>query len=158
MEIVLRKFNDNDIDFVMNNWVGTDKLDGLFKDRTRESLEVSFKKYQEEKSGDRFIYSYCIELEFRPVGIIQFTEKYKGTPNLNLYIEDIYRNKGIGTKAFELGKEIIKSKGYKLITSSCGQNNIASVNLHKKLGFDMVKVELSPNGTPMYRWQLKILN
>lgn len=156
MKIRLRKFNNNDIDFVVNNWVGTDKLDGFFKDRTKENLEKSFKKYEEEKSGDRFLYSYCIEFEGRPVGIIQFTEKYKDTPNLNLYIEDIYRNKGIGTNAFKLAKEILKLKGFDLITSSCRQDNVASVNLHKKLGFELIKSELSPNGTPMFRWQIKI--
>lgn len=156
MKIRLRKFNNNDIDFVVNNWVGTDKLDGFFKDRTKENLEESFKKYEEEKSGDRFLYSYCIEFEGRPVGIIQFTEKYKDTPNLNLYIEDIYRNKGIGTNAFKLAKEILKLKGFDLITSSCRQDNVASVNLHKKLGFELIKSELSPNGTPMFRWQIKI--
>ena len=42
MEIKLRKFNEKDIDFVMNNWVGTDKLDGFFKDKTREDLKESF--------------------------------------------------------------------------------------------------------------------
>lgn len=156
MDLKLRKFNENDIDFIMNNWVGTDKLDGFFKDRTRESLKESFEKYKNEKSGGRFLFSYCIEVEGRPVGVIQFTEKYSNTPNLNLYIEDVYRNKGIGTKAFKLAKEIIKSKGYNLITSSCRQDNIASVNLHKKLGFGLIKSELSPNGTTMYRWELKI--
>lgn len=156
MKIILRKFNNNDIDFIMNNWVGTDKLNGFFKDKTKESLEDAFKKYDEEISGDRFLFSYCIELEGRPVGIIQFTEKYKGTPNLNLYIEDIFRNKGIGTKAFEYGKEILKLKGYNLITSSCAQDNFASVNLHKKLGFNLIKEELSPNGTPMFRWRVLI--
>ena len=156
MEIKLRGFNEKDIDFVMNNWVGTDKLDGFFKDKTRESLKESFKKYQEEKSEDRFLFTYCIEFENRPVGIIQFTEKYENTPNLNLYVEDVFRNKGIGTKAFELAKVIIKSKGFNLITSSCSQDNAASVNLHKKLGFELIKAENSPNGTPMFRWQIKI--
>ena len=156
MEIKLRKFNKKDIDFVIENWVGTDKLDGFFKDRTRESLEESFKKYEEEKSGDRFLFSYCVDLDGRPIGIIQFTEKYQGIPNLNLYIEDIYRNKGMGTKAFEIGKEIIKSKGFNYITSSCRQDNVASVNLHKKLGFKIIKEENSPNGTPMFRWENKI--
>ena len=156
MEIKLRKFNENDIDFVMKNWVGTDKLNGFFKDKTKEGLKESFKKYHEEKSGDKFLFSYCIETDGRPVGIIQFTEKYKNTPNLNLYIEDIYRNRGIGTISFELAKTIIKSKGFNIITSSCARNNLASISLHKKLGFQIIKVENSPNGTPMLRWQIKL--
>ena len=156
MNIILRKFNKYDVDFVMNNWVNTDKLDGFFKDKTRESLEESFEKYDLEKSGDRFLFSYCIELNDRPIGVIQFTEKYQGVPNLNLYIEDMYRGKGYGTKAFELAKKIIKSKGFALITSSCRQNNLASVRLHKKLGFKIIKTENSPNGTPMFRWQIEL--
>ena len=158
MEIILRKFTDDDIDFVMDNWVGTDKLDGFFRDKTRESLKESFKKYEKEKSGDKFLYSFCIDKDGRPVGIVQFTEKYENTPNLNLYIEDVYRNRGIGTKAFVLAKEIMKSKGFETITSSCVQSNQASVNLHKKLGFQVIKSELSPNGTPMFRWEMKIKN
>ena len=156
MEIVLRKFNDNDIDFVINNWVGTDKLDGFFKDKTRESLKESFEKYDLEKSGDRFLFCYCIDLEGRPIGVIQFTEKYKGIPNLNLYIEDIYRGMGFGSKAFQLVRKTIKEKGFSLITSSCMQNNHASVRLHKKLGFKIIKAENSPNATPMFRWQIEL--
>lgn len=152
----IRKFKESDIKFVLNNWVEKNKLEGFFKDKSEKDLRMSFKKYEEEKSGDKFLFSYCIDLDGRPIGIIQFTEKYENIPNLNLYIEDVYQNQGYGCQAFELAKKLLKEKGYNLITSSCTQENIPSIKMHKKLGFNLIKSEKSPNGTPMHRWEKKI--
>ena len=154
--VKLRKFTYEDIDFILSNWVESDQLSGYFKNCAREVLVQKITKYNEEKSGDRFLFTYCIEFENKPVGLLQFTEKHAGIPNLNIYIEDDFQKRGIGSEAFELGKKIIKEKGFNLITSSCAKANFKSMHFHKKVGFELIKEELSPNGTPMCRWKYEL--
>lgn len=157
MNIKIRKFKNSDIDFILNNWANTDKLAGIFKNTTREKLEQNIEEFDAEKTADEVkLFVYCIECENRPVGMISMTEKYPNKINFGIAIEDIYRGKGIATKAFEIIKQMMIEKGYQNFTSSCRQDNIPSVNMHKKFGFKIVKEELSPNGTPMYRWEYNI--
>jgi RimJ/RimL family protein N-acetyltransferase len=153
----LRKFAYDDIDFILKNWVNTDLLNGFFKNDDRESLEKRIDKYNSEKSGEKFLFTYCIEFNGCPVGLLQFTEKYENTPNLNIYIEESKQKQGIGTKAFDTAKNIAKDKGFSCITSSCAKDNFKSVHFHNRVGFKLIKEELSPNGTPMLRWIYELI-
>ena len=157
MNISLRKFNKTDIPFIMQNWVGANKVNPFFESANEEKLTEIFAMWEEEKlrNGNCHLV-YCVLLDNRPVGLIGLTENIKEKFNLDLYIEDIYRGKGIGTQAFKLLENIAKQRGIATLTSSCTQANIASTNLHKKVGFNLIKAELSPNGTPMFRWQKDI--
>ena len=155
--IKIRKFNNNDIDFIVDNWLGTVRLDGVFQNDTIEKIQKRISFWQEEKNekGDVSL-GFCIELDQKPIGIAWFTENIKGQLTYSLYIDVNFRGKGYGKQASMMIEQILKDKGFKIIKSSCRQDNVASAILHEKLGFKLTKKELSPNGTPMFRWEKEL--
>lgn len=156
--ITVRKFNIDDMCFIVDKWLGTDRLDGIFQNAEKEKIEelISIWEKEVDDKGD-FYLGFCIEKEGVPIGIIMLSENIKGIPTFGIAIDIDYRGRGYGKQASMLVFEELKQRGYKLLKSSCRQNNIASKKLHEKLGFQLIKSELSPNGTPMYRWEKRIV-
>lgn len=52
-----------------------------------------------------------------------------------IFIQQDFRNQGIGTKLTEVTLEFAKEKGYKRIWLSVEVNNLAAIRVYKKLGF-----------------------
>ncbi len=99
---------------------------------------------------------FCITYENQKVGIIALTEKQDKSLSWGSAIIKEYQGKGIATKAFELIVGEAQRQGYTKIISSCAKNNIASRNLHKKVGFDLIKEEVNSAGNEMCRWEMNI--
>lgn len=156
MLVSIRKFREDDVDFILNNWVGTDKLDGVFKTATKESIQEMIEYYSQGYKNGKFMYGFCVETDGKIAGWMSFAEKEEGTPNFGIALDKAYRRKGVATRAFELAKNFLLEKGAKRITSSCAEDNTASEKMHQKLGFEEIKRELSPKGHPMIRWQMAI--
>ena len=156
--VTIRKFVINDIEFVLNNWVGTDKLGGYWKDATKESLTKSFADWDSEIDiQGRPRVKYCIEITENgrkiPVGVIYYSYNEEGCLTYNIFIDENYRGKGYAVQATKLAEEKLKEKGIKIVKSSSFHKNIASINLHKKVGFVLIKQEINPAGNLMYRWE-----
>ena len=153
----VRKFNKNDIEFIVGNWLGTDRLDGVFQNDTIEKIEKRITFWQQEKNDKGNVsLGYAIEYKERLIGVAWFTENIKGQLTYNLYLDVDYRGRGYGVQASKIIEEDLKKKGFKNLKSSCAQDNLASSKMHRKLGFKLVKEELSPNGTPMQRWEKEL--
>jgi len=59
----------------------------------------------------------------------------------DIYVDDKFRNKGIGTRAINLAEEIIKSKhGYTAICMDVVPRNINALNLYRSLGYDTLSM------------------
>ena len=156
--INLRKFTNKDIPYILENWVGTDKLDGAFKNDDQEKLEKRFSFWENETNAKGAkSFGFCIELD-KPIGAIWYTENTPNELTLSIYIDASFRGKGYGSQACKIAEESLKQKGFYVIKSSCRQDNFKSIKLHEKLGFELLKKELSPNGTPMIRWKKKLSN
>lgn len=59
-----------------------------------------------------------------------------------LYVEEEYRNKGIGTSLIKEAIKIIKTKNYKYVDIGVMSNNKNALNLYKKIGFKDLKITL----------------
>lgn len=156
--INIRKFTAEDIDFILKNWVNTDKLDGYWKDATKVSLSKSFEIWDKEiDEQGRPKLKFCIELDFHgkkfPIGVIYYSYNSDGFLTYNIFIDKNERGKGFATIATKLAEEKLKEKGVKTIKSSSFHKNIASINLHKKVGFQLIKQEINCAGNLMYRWE-----
>ena len=55
----------------------------------------------------------------------------------HLFVHEDYRRKGIAQKIIEIGIENLRTKGVKNLFVGISSDNIASVNLHKKLLFQL---------------------
>lgn len=142
-KISLQKFKKEDAIFIKNNFPT------YFKDNSIENIEkiIGFWKSS---------LGFCIMYDNQKVGIIALTERQDKSLSWGTAILQEYQGKGIATKAFELIIIEAQKQGYSKIVSSCAKSNIASQNLHKKVGFDLIKEETNPAGNEMCRWEKNI--
>ena len=88
---------------------------------------------------------YCIYYGGNIAGFISFTTKFKNEasnkryPNTGhlrmLYIDDIYRRKGLATLALNKFESVSYSRNKKEIHTFVNKKNVEGINLYKKYGF-----------------------
>ena len=143
MSVSLKKFEKEDAVFIRDNFPT------YFKDNSIENIESVIE-------GWKTSLGFCIMYDNQKVGIISLGEKQDKVLSWGTAILEEYRGKGIGTKAFELILVEAKKQGYTKIISSCAKSNIVSRNLHRKVGFTLIKEEINPAGNEMCRWERNI--
>lgn len=88
---------------------------------------------------------YCIYYDGNVAGFISFTTKFKNEasnkryPNTGhlrmLYIDDIYRRKGLATLALNKFESVSYSRNKNEIHTFVNKKNVEGINLYKKYGF-----------------------
>ena len=147
--ILLRKFEKDDLDFIVKNF------SYYFKEETREFIASTLDEWI-SSGGDKIRFARCIMLDNTPIGIISISEKERGVAGFGIAILEQYRNRGYATMAFNLAKEEVKKLGITMIKSSCAYDNEASAKLHEKLGFYLAKIETNQAGNKMKRFELRL--
>lgn len=142
-KISLSKFDKGDVKFVLNNFAM------FFKNPTAEQVE---KRIEAWRDG----FGFCINCDGQKVGLITLSEKQSKTLSFGIMILNQFRGKGIAKQAFDLAAAEAKSKGYTTIISSCAKTNQASIRMHQKIGFDLIKQEINAAGNEVCRWQKSI--
>lgn len=142
-KIDLIKFEKEDAEFIKENFPS------YFKDNSIENIEKIIESWQSTLS-------FCITFNDKKVGIITLGEKQDKKLSLGMMIKDEFQGKGIAQFAFELIKSKARELGYSTIISSCSIDNIASIRLHQKCGFKLIKAEINTSGKEMYRWGMEI--
>ena len=61
-----------------------------------------------------------------------------------------YRRKGYAFEAMKQAYEYAKKSGYKIATAQIRKDNIASIQLHKKLGFALDREMINKRGNEVY--------
>lgn len=143
IKVNLEKFKKEDAKFIRDNFPT------YFLDNSISNIENVIEEWSNSLG-------FCIKFENKKVGIISLTEKENRTLSWGTAIIKEYQRKGIATKAFKLAVRKAKRKGYTKILSSCAKDNIASQNLHKKVGFTLIKEEVNSSGNEMCRWEMVI--
>lgn len=141
--VSLEKFKKEDAIFIRDNFPT------YFRDNSIENIENVIEQWENSLG-------FCIMCDNKKVGIIALTERQDKSLSWGTSIIEDFRGKGIATKAFGLAVVEAKKKGYSTIISSCSKSNIASLHLHKKAGFDLIKEEINPAGNEMCRWEMNI--
>jgi len=142
-KVKLEKFNKDDAKFIRDNFPT------YFMDNSIDNIERIIESWNQSLG-------FCITYENHKVGIIALTEKQDKSLSWGSAIIKEYQGKGIATKAFELIVVEAQRQGYTKIISSCAKSNIASRNLHKKVGFNLIKEEVNSAGNEMCRWEMNI--
>lgn len=143
LNIKLEKLKKEDATFIIDNFPT------YFKDNSIENIEKIVNSWKSSLG-------FCIMYNNQKVGIIALTERQDKSLSWGTAILQEYQGKGIATKAFELIIIEAQKQGYSKIVSSCAKSNIASQNLHKKVGFDLIKEEINQAGNEMCRWEKNI--
>jgi RimJ/RimL family protein N-acetyltransferase len=96
--------------------------------------------------GGKYFRFFLVLRGGEKVGIINMCGHENQTISVAPEIQKEYRGIGYGKKSLELAYAIAKKDGFKFITAGIREDNIASQNLHIKLGFKFEKTVVSKNG------------
>ena len=125
--ISLRHFEESDVEVLQ-----TYNLSGKSKDDVISMVHdwntLSYK--------DRYFEMFAIQKDATIVGSISIYERSKSIASLGIEIFTPYRRKGYGYEAMRLLIEFATQKGYKIILQQVRTDNLASIRLHEKLGFE----------------------
>lgn len=147
-----RNLAESDYEFILQHWVGHSVIfrGNMGKDRLLTMLkEIATKQYNGKYNEWFVLLNNGI-----PVGTFNL---YQSDPNENavffgIEIDKDHRGKGFGTKVVLMVFEIAKEKGYEKITSQARVDNIPSVKLHAKCGFQIVDKVINSKGNESYNY------
>lgn len=110
---------------------------------------------QNSKNGllnGNFFRFYLIKNGLETVGVINMYGHGSNTISVAPEIFVEFRNKCFAIKGLNIAYKIAKELGFNKVIAGIRKENIASQNLHKKLGFSFVEDFTSKNGKPMKRY------
>lgn len=116
----------------INDFVGT-SYDAMSFEQKQNMIDESIKKIH-NGSYFEFLVVYSEDVV---VGFMNLFAHSKHIISCGPTIKDEYQNKGFGFLAETLALEYAKGKCYTIAVGGVDDNNIASIALHEKLGFEM---------------------
>lgn len=123
----------------LRNFIDKDAIDYQQKYRANMSLDeiqAIFTKWQEKEFQGKYYEMFAIIKDNEIVGMISLYQHSESVISCGPEIFEGYRKQGIAQEAMMLAMDIAKSKGFKLVSQQIRVDNIASISLHKKLGFE----------------------
>ena len=95
---------------------------------------------------NQYFEMFAIESNKTLIGSISIYQHDIGVISTGIEIYMPYRKCGYALESMELALKYAKKKGYKKIVNQVKQDNMASIQLHKKLGFFIEKEEINSKG------------
>lgn len=117
-----------------------------YRDLSYEKRKILVEDAERGICGGRYFRFFLVVCGSEKVGVINMCGHENQTVSVAPEILKEYRGLGYGKKSLELAYAIAKKDGFKFITAGIREDNIASQNLHIKLGFKFEKTVVSKNG------------
>lgn len=123
----------------LRNFMDKDAIE--FQQKRNVNMSINeikelFAKWQEKEFEGKYFEMFAVLKDNEIVGMISLYQHSESVISCGLEIFECYRKQGIAEEAMILAMGIAKTKGYKLVLQQIRLDNIASVSLHKKLGFE----------------------
>ena len=103
---------------------------------SKTDIDQMIKSSDAKIFNGRFFEMYVIMSEEKIVGLISLFEYSPSVVSIGPEIFAGYRKLGYATKAMQMAMDIAKSIGYKIVLQQVRADNVASIKLHTKLGFE----------------------
>ena len=109
---------------------------------TFETIAPSVEEWNKKYHPDlRYIYEENEKiLGWVSITPISSREVYKGVGEVSVYVHPHAKGKGVGTQLLQHLIEQSKLSGYWMLQASIFEVNLASIQLHKKVGFHVVGI------------------
>ena len=101
-----------------------------------DEIKAMFAKWEEKEYGGKYFEMFAVIKDEEIVGTISLYQHSKSVVSCGPEVFEDYRKQGIGKEAMLLAMDIAKNMGFKLISQQIRRNNLASIALHDKLGFE----------------------
>lgn len=123
-------------------WLDKTEYKGLSAERRKELVEDSDRGLY---NGEFFRF-FIVKSGEENVGVINMRGHGKEVVSVAPEILKEFRGRGFGEKSLKIAYSLAKELGFREITAGIREDNLASINLHLKLGFKYVKEHTSKNG------------
>ena len=155
----LLTISDYEIEFIYKNWVNTDRMLSQLRlnmCKSKKDVETLVGIWNENIYQGRYFEVFLITSDDNNIGLISIYEIADDTISIGITIDKLHWNKGYGTEAFRYTLIKCKDLGYSNVESSTLADNSASIKIHEKNGFQLVKKGSNSKGNicNYYRIQL----
>ena len=154
--VEIRNFNENDVEFIFNNWAGNPRWDGCKFDKDKMEILSLINEFNTKMFDDRYFEQFVITNNKEPVGMISLYHQTQEEVSVGVFVHQDFRRKGIATKAYMLIEDVAKNKGYKILSAGVSEENYASINLHIKLGFRKETITTNKLGENQFRFEKEL--
>ena len=101
-----------------------------------DAIQKMITEWNTKLFNNKYYEMFAIINENRIVGTLSLYEHSSSVISIGPEIFSEYRQQGYAFQAMETAITIAKGKGYKIVSQQIRTNNIASLKLHVKLGFE----------------------
>ena len=112
----------------------------------RKAIEESVNRLH----GGRYYEMFLVFQKKAPIGVMTVYGHTDCIVNINAEITESERHKGYGFEAMIAMCSLMYEKGYTIAIADIDADNIASVKLHEKLGFERERTYLGSGGKKFY--------
>ena len=124
-----------------------------FKNKSNFEIAEIIKEFQNKEYKGKYFEMFGIYSNDLLVGLVSLYQHNSFSVSAGPEIFEPYRKMGYGYVAMVKAYEIAKSKGFKLASAQIKKDNIASIKLHEKLGFELESELINKKGNEVYVYQ-----
>ena len=132
--ILKKELTDKDIEKLHNNVLIHEETAKYMLYKKSDTLEETKARIDKWSSWDNMYWIFK-KISNEPIGFLSFIESESEITNIGLCIGKDYIRKGYGKQVLSQLIEYAKANGKKMIEYSAFHENVASIELAKKLGF-----------------------
>lgn len=125
--VTLRNFSESDAKIVQKM---------RFKNMSLEDIIELFRKWNELEYESRYYEMFAVLYKQNIVGQISLYQHSQTVISCGPEIYDNYRKQGYAVEAMTVAMDIAKEKGYRIVMQQVRTDNVASIALHQRLGFE----------------------
>ena len=124
---MLRNFCEGDIPDLQKNGCG---------DMDYQALRDLTAEWNQKTHKDRYFEAFAVHADEELVGIVSLYQITGFAVSVGIEIFTVHLRKGHAARAVDEALKIAQEKGYTLAMNQVRTDNVASIALHKKLGFE----------------------
>ena len=107
-----------------------------FPDLSTEQVEALICDWSKKQFDGKYFEMYAIVADEKIVGTISLYQHSSEVVSIGPEVFCEYRRKGFAKEAMIRAFQIAKEKGFKIVSQQIRTNNVASIALHRSLGFE----------------------
>ena len=124
--MILRNFDKSNIE----------QLQKYKSELSKADLEVLIETWNKKKYSDKYFEMFAIIENGKLIGKASLFERSEHIVSCGLELYPEFCGKGYGTKAYSLLLSFAKQKGFTIAVAQVHADNIASIALNRKMGFE----------------------
>ena len=103
---------------------------------TTEQTEALIYDWNQKQFNGKYFEMYAIVFDDKIVGTLSLYQHTSEVVSIGPEVFCEYRRKGFAKEAMIRAFQIAKEKGFKIVSQQIRTNNVASIALHRSLGFE----------------------